>query len=149
MLRHLSYWYWILNALFVIDSMADGTGAVRKSPSSTEGSKKAFFEKSPIIDEVEVFIGDPFVEVFIRGRVEKDCFSDREYSIEKKENETIIIPRFKTFDIDRKCESRLVDFREKAADLDPQSPSSRKIKVLSYLGWIEQFFDSDIQPVQK
>ena len=138
--------FFFLAAHFVF---SDGLGFTTDNLPASGSIKKAFIEKSPIIDEVEVLLGDPFVEVYIKGRAEMECYPEREYHVEKRDGETRIIPRFRTSDINKKCESKLVEFREKAADLDAQSSSSAKIKVLGYMGWIEKIFNKDIQPVQK
>ena len=110
---------------------------------------KAFVEKSPYVDDVELVIGDPFLEIFVNGKAELGCYTHHEYSVEKKENETLIVPRFRSFDIDKKCEAKLEPFREKAADLVVDSPSSSLIKVLGFNGWVIKTFRSDIRPVQQ
>ncbi len=112
-------------------------------------SKKAYIEKSPIIDDVELVQGDPFLEVFVIGKIEKDCFSEHEYQIDKTEKSTIITPRFRTSNLEKKCQSRLEAFREKAADLDMNANSTSLIRVLGNYGWIERKFNREVAPIQQ
>jgi hypothetical protein len=112
-------------------------------------SKKSYIEKSPIVDDVELVQGDPFLEVFIVGKTEKGCFSEHEYHIEKLEKVTVIVPRFRTHDSEKKCETKLEPFREKAADLDVNANSTELIRVLGNFGWIERRFNRSMSPIKQ
>ena len=97
--------------------------------------KESLVEQSPLIDEVEIIKGDNFLEVFVSGTSETDCYEFREYEVEKKENFIQIIARFRTAQADKVCTKLMKNFREKVADLDANDPRSRTVKVLGYNGW--------------
>lgn len=94
-----------------------------------------FSEVSPLLQDVEIKKGEPFIEVFIEGWGHLDCFTVREFLVEKKAQSTQIIPRLRRVDTASKCKLGLKMFRDKAADLDPNNPASYEIEVLGYKGW--------------
>jgi hypothetical protein len=111
---------------------------------------KPFTEISPQVEDVEVKVGDPFIEVFVKGTVTKDCFEHQEYHVEKMADHTRIIPRFRTSSPDQVCKNKKNEsFRDKAADLDPHHPSSAEVRVLGYQGWIVRKLDLKAEPKPK
>ena len=94
-----------------------------------------FIEESPIIQDVEIIKGNPFIEVFISGNNETSCFDVHEYAVEKTDKVTKIVPRFRRSWAEKPCDGKMHYFREKAADLDPISPASYEVQVLGYHGW--------------
>jgi len=109
-----------------------------------------FVEFSPKIVAVEVLKGDPFLEVFVSGYATVDCFDIREYHVEKYDTHTSVVPRFRSSKPDELCKSPMVMFREKAADLDPNSPASGRVEVLGEAGWHVQssFEESQIVKIK-
>ena len=91
-------------------------------------------EIAPIIENVEIKKGDPFIEVFITGTGHLDCYDSREYQVEVGTTSTRIIPRLKRTNALRSCKKDLKSFRDKAADLDPYNPASQEVEVLGFRG---------------
>ncbi len=104
-------------------------------PSQPPSLQNHFEEISPLIQDIEIKKGDPFIEVFIVGAGNLDCYDVREFAVEKMPNSTHIIPRLRRLNPLKPCKIGLKTFRDKAADLDPANPSSYQIEVLSYKGW--------------
>jgi hypothetical protein len=99
---------------------------------------RGFEELAPVVTDVVVKKGDPFVEVFITGYVNEDfCFEKKEYAVEGDANETRIIVRFRKSSGGPACKGGRKFFSDKAADLDPNSPAAKIVKVLGYYGWQE------------
>ncbi len=92
-------------------------------------------EVSPLIEEVELVPGDPYLEIFVRGSGHLDCYDVREFAVEKTSDATLIIPRLRRSAPSTPCKMGLKTFRDKAADLDPRIPSSKEIRVLGFRGW--------------
>jgi hypothetical protein len=101
------------------------------------GENSSLYEVSPVVLEVEVKKGDPFLEVFIKGSGDIGCNDKREYQVQREIVETIIVPRLERSRPEAPCKPRIEEFRDKVADLDPNSEASNLIKVLGYNGWIE------------
>ena len=101
------------------------------------GENSSLYEVSPVVLEVEVLKGDPFLEVFIKARGDTGCNDKREYHIQREVVETIIVPRLQRSRPESPCKPNNEEFRDKVADLDPNSEASKLIKVLGYNGWIE------------
>jgi hypothetical protein len=115
---------------FFLLSIATAAGAVsrREAPSRLE-------EISPLIQDIELIKGDPFIEVFIKGSAHLSCYDVREFVVEKKADRTLIIPRFRRSDSEKPCKLGLKEFRDKAADLDPANPASYRVEALGFRGW--------------
>lgn len=92
-------------------------------------------EVSPLIDDIEVVQGNPYLEVFIAGQGHLDCYDIREFQVDKTADATQIIPRLRRSKPEKSCNLGLKRFRDKAADLDPASPASNEIQVLGFRGW--------------
>jgi len=100
----------------------------------------AFEEVSPLIEEVLVKQGEPFVEVFLRGLGHLNCYDVREFQVEKTERGTQIVPRLRRLNPSKPCMLGLKEFYDKAADLDPANPSTQNIEVLGYRGWVKKSY---------
>lgn len=101
----------------------------------------SFFEEvSPLIEEVVVKKGDPFVEVFIRAVGHLNCYDVREFQIEKTASATLIVPRLRRLNPSKGCVLGLKEFYDKAADLDPANPATQHIQVLGYRGWVQESY---------
>jgi hypothetical protein len=100
-------------------------------------------EVSPLVDDVEIVRGDPYIEVFVKGTGHLACYDVREFVVEKLPHETRIIPRLRRSKPKEPCPSGLMTFRDKAADLDPTQPSSKRIAVLGFRGWHYRTLDSN------
>jgi len=94
-----------------------------------------FEEVSPLIEDIELKRGDPFIEVFITGSGHIDCYDSREYVVEKLERKIRIIARLRRLPTSKRCKLGVKTFKDKAADLDPQSPASYEVEVLGFKGW--------------
>lgn len=94
-------------------------------------------EISPLVNDVEIKKGDPFIEVFVSGTAHTDCYDVREYVVEKTDAKTLIVPRFRRSNSEKACRVGLRDFRDKAADLDPANLASYQIEVLGFRGWVK------------
>ncbi len=101
------------------------------------GENSSLMEIAPVITQVDLKKGDPFWELFITAYGDIGCYDKREYEILRQSGTTLIIPRMQRSRPESECKSRRDEFRDKVADLDPQSASSQLIRVLSYNGWIE------------
>jgi hypothetical protein len=101
------------------------------------GENSSLMEVAPTILDLELKKGDPFWELFIVAVGDLGCYDKREYEISRETSETLVIPRLQRSRPESTCKPRKDSFRDKVADLDPNSTSSQKIRVLSYNGWIE------------
>lgn len=97
---------------------------------------RGFLEVAPVISQVVIKKGDPFIEVFINGDVpEGDCYDKKEFIVEALKDETQVIARFRRLNPEQPCRSKIKSFSEKVADLDPNNPASKVVQVLGYYGW--------------
>ena len=126
--------------LFLYSSFAFAlkAGAGLVPPPEKRERQTRFEEISPLVTHVELKMGDPFIEVFISGMAELDCFDVHEFVVEKKNDRTLVIPRFRRSNPEMSCKGELKEFHDKAADLDPANVASRKVDVLGYRGWIHE-----------
>lgn len=110
-------------------------------------ASKPFSEVCPQIDDVQVKLGDPFVEVFVMGTAAKECFDQQEYHVVIEADRTLIIPRFRNSNPEVPCKTKgPSQFTDKAADLDPNHPATGNVSVLSFQGWIHRKFDIASKP---
>ncbi len=107
-------------------------------PLPSGGPHTAFEEISPLIESVEIKKGNPFVEIFVKGYGHLDCYDVREFQVERTSHSTQIIPRLRRMNPSKPCKLGIKSFYDKAADLDPSSPSTEIIEVLGYRGWLRR-----------
>lgn len=93
-------------------------------------------EIAPLIEDVELKPGTPYMEVFVTGLAHLDCYDVREFHVEflEAEKKTRIVPRFRRSNSFKPCRLGLKTFRDKAADLDPALPTSQEVEVLGFRG---------------
>lgn len=129
----VSYWQKFFVALIGVCSVSAVTfGGATTRP---QGPHSRLEEVSPLVEDIEIKKGDPYLEVFIGGLGHLDCYDVREFVVEKMSGETRIIPRLRRSDSHKPCKLGLKRFKDKAADLDPHSPASEQIAVLGFSGW--------------
>jgi len=92
--------------------------------------------KSPHISKAYFQNSHPFQELVIEGQAELDCFTLTNGDVVKKGSETLIIPKLIRVNPTLECQSKFKEFEKKIALIDPNLPSSQKIRVLGNLGWI-------------
>jgi hypothetical protein len=126
----------MLHSANVLGGPGQLTGSSGASPAPRPLSLPRLEEISPIIDDVELKPGDPYVEVFVTGVAHTDCYDVREFDVQRLEAEgkTRIIPRLRRSNSFKPCRLGLKPFRDKAADLDPNLASSREVEVLGFRG---------------
>lgn len=123
-----------------------GCGESLGGATRPQGPHSRLEEVSPLVEDIEIKKGDPYLEVFIGGLGHLDCYDVREFSVEKVEGETRIVPRLRRSDAHKPCKLGLKRFKDKAADLDPQNPASLKIAVLGFSGWHRREIDKAPTP---
>jgi len=112
------------------------SGRTGNDPAPHQLSLPRLEEASPIIEDIEIKPGQPYTEVFVTGLAHLDCYDVREFHVEVHEAEksTRIIPRLRRSNSFKPCRLGLKTFRDKAADIDPNLPTSQIIEVLGFRG---------------
>ncbi|MBS1983952.1 MAG: hypothetical protein JST16_07245 [Bdellovibrionales bacterium] len=110
------------------------------------GPHSGLEEVSPLILDIELVKGDPYIEVFVTGMGHLDCYDVHEFDVQKTPTYTQIVPRLKRSKPERPCKLGLKKYRDKAADLDPQSPASLEVHVLGFRGWHKRILGQPSTP---
>ncbi len=137
----------ILTLIFVVLSSAKTTevlGGPTQPPSDLESQQglvaltpqsSGLEERSPDIQDVIVRMGDPFIEVYLKASGGLNCFDIREYTVERLQDKTVIIPVLRRSKPLTPCEPIRKNFEDKVADLDPNLDSAYLLEVLGFKGW--------------
>lgn len=97
-----------------------------------------YVEAAPNILSLEVVKGESFFEIFMIHRVPKDCYDARSFRMTDHGEYVDLYPILRRTQFSKPCSAREETLREKLVDLDPTKPSSQRIRVLGFLGWMEQ-----------
>lgn len=104
-------------------------------PADSELLNPGLQEISPHIHDIIIRKDGPFIEVYIHALGALDCYDMREYEVTRLSSQTIIVPRLKRSRPGSECDSKLQEFEDKVADLDPSLDSAYSLEILGYLGW--------------